>query len=340
MFGDNKRLHTSYLSDGVVLSSLSSSSRQTIMYQHNDPAKPSLYESRMASSGIAECNTLTERKNGVNRMIDFVDPSSLNIPLSNDAKTLNTDSSLNETRRRSHRPRGCRGGRKNRKSQQAKAQALIPKEILDDDATLHHNSPSRHFQENVQTKEKPANGNSISCAGGLPFMSQSYGGTTAFSNAELGRILDRSEQTPSPPPPPPSGILPPVHMIHESKSAVGHSLSMHTANGVNPISQNVPFYAPSHGNNMRANPYKPLPCGASTHNLAAAHNVNGVSKLPPRAPLFFSPLKSGCNPAPAVNDYQTLLFQRPMMPSGGSLFATSPRSFLFGRPSESSSIAW
>ena len=36
------------------------------------------------------------------------------------------------TRRRSHRPRGCRGGRKNRKSQQAKAAALIPKEILDD----------------------------------------------------------------------------------------------------------------------------------------------------------------------------------------------------------------
>lgn len=35
------------------------------------------------------------------------------------------------TRRRSHRPRGCRGGRKNRKSQQAKAAALIPKEILD-----------------------------------------------------------------------------------------------------------------------------------------------------------------------------------------------------------------
>jgi hypothetical protein len=34
-------------------------------------------------------------------------------------------------RRRSHRPRGCRGGRKNRKTQLAKATSLLPKEIFD-----------------------------------------------------------------------------------------------------------------------------------------------------------------------------------------------------------------
>lgn len=33
-------------------------------------------------------------------------------------------------RRRSHRPRGCRGGRKNRKNLQAKALALLPKDII------------------------------------------------------------------------------------------------------------------------------------------------------------------------------------------------------------------
>ena len=340
MFRENKRLHTSYLSDGV-LSSFSSSSQQTInTLQHYDSAKPQLYENRGGSSGIADFNTLTERKNGVNRMIDLVD-SSLNPPIGNEAKTLSSDPSLTETRRRSHRPRGCRGGRKNRKSQQAKAQALLPKEILDDDASSQHHSVSKRSQDNVQTWEKPANVNSISYAGGLPFMGQSYGGTTAFSTSALSCILKASEQTSSPPPPPPCGNLP-VHTIQESKTASGNSFSMRMASGANLNTQKVPFYAPSHNNGMRVDPYKPMPCGTLTLNAAAAHNSNALSKLPPRAPLIFSPPKSGCNSASTIDYYQTLLIQnhRPMMPSGGSLFATSPRSFLFGRPSEPPSIAW
>jgi hypothetical protein len=277
-------------------------------------------------------------------MFELVDSSNINLPNGKDVKVLCTDPNLSEPKRRSHRPRGCRGGRKNRKSQQAKAQALIPKEILDDDVTPHHSSILKRTETNLQTGDKPANGKSISCAGGLPFMSQGYGGTEAFSTSTFhGKdFFDRSEQSPSPPPPPPTNILPPVHSLYESQAAAANSFSMYIASNVNPYPQNASFYAASHNNGMRLDTYNPMPCGTSTVNAAAFHTNSVVSKLPPRSPLVFSPVKSGCNPALKLDDYQTLLAQkqRPMMPYGGSLFATSPRSFLFGRPGEASSIAW
>lgn len=55
----------------------------------------------------------------------------LKVSRSSSSTTIGIPIAAPPTRRRSHRPRGCRGGRKNRKSQQAKAAALIPKEILE-----------------------------------------------------------------------------------------------------------------------------------------------------------------------------------------------------------------
>jgi hypothetical protein len=281
-------------------------------------------------------------------MIELVDPSNVNLPIGKDVKALNSDPNLIEPKRRSHRPRGCRGGRKNRKSQQAKAQALIPREILDDDATPQNSSISNRTLTNVQFMEKPTNGKSIACAGGLPFMSQSYGGTAAFSTSAFGlkNVLDRSEQSPSPPPPPPpppTTILPPVQSIYEAQAVVGSSFPVHIANDVIPSQQKASFYAASHNNEMRLDSYKPMPCGTLTLNGAASYCNNAAYKLPPRAPLIFSPVKSGGNPAFPLDDYQRLLAQKQatiISPHGGSLFATSPRSFLFGRPGETSSIAW
>ena len=58
----------------------------------------------------------------------------------------------NGPRRRSHRPRGCRGGRKNRKSQQAKAAALLPKEILDGPGPLSPRAGNVQNKPSLQTK--------------------------------------------------------------------------------------------------------------------------------------------------------------------------------------------
>jgi hypothetical protein len=115
-------------------------------------------------------------------------------------------------RRRSHRPRGCRGGRKNRKSQQAKATALIPKEILDDSPvplsprvdnlpfrkannTTHKQAITSLFTKNMhdistntwtqQQDQQPmiwSRTEENNCTGGLPFMSHHSSGSTAAFN--------------------------------------------------------------------------------------------------------------------------------------------------------------
>lgn len=347
MYGENKRLHTSYISDGAF-SSLSSSSREAMKYQHHEMSKSSLYASNDGTSNAtSNCNTLAERKNGVNRMLDLVDPASLNLPLSDDLKTSNLDPSLNGLRRRSHRPRGCRGGRKNRKSQQAKAQALIPKIILDDVTASPRHSISMHSQENAQkygkpvigqwniNAERPASVGTIACAGGLPFMSQSYGVAAAFSSSSLGHngIVERSEQTPSPPPPPPVDILPPSNFTHVSKESFEHSQQTHMAAGLNPYSLNFPIHAPMNNNDICLDLHKPSPCGSMTLNATLPHSMG--SKLPPKAP----PLK-GCNPASLLDDYRKLRIQKQRQMNGGSLFATSPRSFLLGMPNGPSYTAW
>lgn len=366
MYKDSKRLPPSYLSSG-----LQSSSIKTIQHQHYQLSAIRGSSSYSRDDGYygttTNVNTLAERTNSINRMVDLVDPSSLHLPRYNDTKTLasdqSSDQSLYGTQRRSHRPRGCRGGRKNRKSQQAKAQALIPKEILDDVSSLPHHSISKHSQENVQKWEHPTIGQwnksaeqptlfgTLACAGGLPFMSQSYDGAVAFSPSAFGynngiaisttsnEVLERSEMTPSPPPPPPTEMLPPLNSTQLHKATSEYIVPIHVATGATPYAPNVPIDAMLHYSGSHVGVHEPTAFAALTHNSAVSHSMNMVTKLPPKAPL----IRPACNPATVSDEYLKLRIQkqRQMMPNGGSLFATSPRSFLLGGPSESSSyMAW
>ena len=294
-----------------------------------------------------------------------------------------------KTKRRSHRPRGCRGGRKNRKNQLAKATALLPKEILDIPAP---SSPPN--QESNKRSHNQSMGGKITilsrggenksgrggASGGLPFMNHPASIGTAFSTANRpiaqasqsqhneasSYIYNQSSfKTASP-------STAPYH--HHQETSSHRFRPLQDSNGLflekpakASTSQNITNMYRDKKSSLSllqneilpplpSIPIQPEPIhqGPNPYALSSKHrhhstsmdavHKNDVHNNSPTMKSQIAPNNKGNNNG-NMNSYssedyrsQRIEKQRQMLANGGSLFVTSPRSFLLGRSSSSDAV--
>lgn len=279
-------------------------------------------------------------------------------------------------RRRSHRPRGCRGGRKNRKSRLAKASALVPKEILDPPTALSPKNERRKNASNEKTDvsrlrnqmsweqtfdntSQPSGNNS-----GLLFMNQGSTGS-AFSapvfsthsvhplpsmhkmkqhHGEKSQQLLRPLQN--------SNIGSPQvgnRFDHQAdptsfmiiKKKVSHHANARIHPGPSPSDILPPPPPPSARPSpdpalQGPNPYAlssfqgtghamPMQLGAAAETICTNTFINETCG-------DLDSTRNPSDPSLATEEIRNKYIQKQVLASGGSLFVTSPRSFLLGRP--------
>ena len=249
-------------------------------------------------------------------------------------------------RRRSHRPRGCRGGRKNRKNQLAKATALLPKEILDSPVPL---CPTNMSSTSQQAKKLDDSQPHIRSAEkgylGLPFMNRSkvgaaFSGTHSVSQEKFPsssfyqkRIkADESQQR--------------LRLLKAGDVAAPNMYRKSTA------TTGTGKWAVNQNNSTEILPPLP-PCAQTKHeespdpSLLQGPNPYALNNTSSGG-FIEEPDITKMQPGPSakkstVEEYrnQRISKQLQAIANGGSLFVTSPRSFLLGGPkSASPKTAW
>jgi hypothetical protein len=257
----------------------------------------------------------------------------------------NTNDQANLYRRRSHRPRGCRGGRKNRKKQLAKSiGVLLPKDIL---------GPHGDSNRPIRTDTYDQNSRSEGCSSGLVDCSEE--GPNSFTQATIdencylvGRGLTTPFQSVSEGNPTAGGLIcgvfyPQRALIATSQGAPeGLTTQAQADSGMlrdnrsmnKPMSKMVREILPPPPS-VRAEPHETRFEGPNPYALTA-------SKLGDRPIIMEMMNHSSCatvqsnqlnhvaslgNDSARVNDVHAVVESDG---GSGSLFATSPRSFLMG----------
>jgi hypothetical protein len=240
------------------------------------------------------------------------------------------DNTITGPKRRSHRPRGCRGGRKNRKTRNNSILLTVPKEIIGGNTPLSicenlrppgssqpegdqkREKGSEHAAQRSRTQNSVPDENAIRTANfpPLPQTMQSASKENASNTMMFRPTLEQSS------------ILPPLGRANPMRTT-GLPNGMH-ADGILP-----PLCMPeAHTPNLDGpNPYalsftkkSPKPYDWTNNSNMAANTIQRPIQL-----------NMGHNAETAI-DYHSLQIekQRQMLTDGGSLFATSPRTFLMG----------
>jgi hypothetical protein len=241
-------------------------------------------------------------------------------------------------RRRSHRPRGCRGGRKNRKTRSNNSILLtVPKEIIGGStplSTCENLRPSgsskpegdqKREREIEYAKSKSWTQHSVPDENGIHVEHFSMFPPTMQSVRK-----EHASNTPTfrPPVLEQSSFLPPLGRATSMRtSGLPNGMGAHSILPPLPMAQvNGPVldgpnpYALSYATSGSPKPYN----WTSNHSNRSANAIQRPVQV-----------NRGGNSADTTVDYRNLRIekQRQMLADGGSLFATSPRSFLMGRNS-------
>jgi len=223
---------------------------------------------------------------------------------------------VHTNRRRSHRPRGCRGGRKNRKNKD------VPKEIVGGNIPLCPRENIRANGDNKNTNYHPSN---------------------HFWDKQRPHPADENRSGSSPRPmvhPSFSQMQPPINM--QKHHHYPNAYTFHPINN-DAFYMNGNIYNQSMGTGPLSRPLlpgeilPPLPAtkeetspsldGPNPYALSANSNRNTIktNKKPKHGATIVKPDKM-------MDEYRTQRIekQRQMLADGGSLFVTSPRTFLMG----------
>ena len=238
------------------------------------------------------------------------------------------DNQITGPKRRSHRPRGCRGGRKNRKTRNNSILLTVPKEIIGGNTPLCENlrQPGSSKPEGDQKRERGIeyatqrswtqhsvpDENAIRAVN-FPPLHQTMQSASKENASNTIMFRPALEQ---------SSFLPPLGRANPLRTT-GLPNSMH-ANGILP-----PLHMPEvHAPNLDGpNPYALSSANESPKPYDWTNNSNRSANAIQRP----AQLNKGYSAETAI-DYRSLQIekQRQMLTDGGSLFATSPRSFLMG----------
>jgi hypothetical protein len=242
------------------------------------------------------------------------------------------DNKITGPKRRSHRPRGCRGGRKNRKTRNNSILLTVPKEIIGGNTPLSvcenirqsgvsqpegDQKRERGIEYAAQrswTKHSVLDENAIRTANFPPLPLHQTMQSASKENASNTMMFRPAIEQ--------SSFLPPLGRANPMRTT-GLPNVMH-ADGILP-----PFRMPEvHAPNMDGpNPYALSYSKESPKPYEWTQNSNRSANAIQR-PVG---LNLGHSAETAI-DYRSLQIekQRQMLTDGGSLFATSPRSFLMG----------
>jgi hypothetical protein len=246
-------------------------------------------------------------------------------------------------RRRSHRPRGCRGGRKNRKNKD-NATLTVPKEILGDNCTPsltcdNLRQPGSSQPEVDQKREREYTAKKIQQS----WNQHSIPDENAVHIANFPLLppttpsarKDHARNTLFRPFLEQESFLPPLGKTNSTRTGLPTHME---ADGILPplppaAEVNAPDldgpnpYALSYA---RLEPPKPLYDWTQTSVNRSAYAIQRPAQL------------NRGQSADTTNDYRShrIEKQRQMLSEGGSLFATSPRSFLTGGNRSVLTMSW
>jgi hypothetical protein len=227
------------------------------------------------------------------------------------------DNTITGPRRRSHRPRGCRGGRKNRKTRNNSILLTVPQEIIGGNTPLSICENLRQFgsskPEGDQKREREIDyktpkswtqhsvpdENAFPPLPPLPQTTQSARKEHAGNTLMFRPVLEQKMRTTGlPNGMDANGILPPLMMTE---------VDAPNMDGPNP-------YALSYAKEL------PKPYDWTNNSNRSANAIQRPVQL-----------NRGHSAEPSI-DYRNVRIekQRQMLADGGSLFATSPRTFLMG----------
>jgi hypothetical protein len=241
------------------------------------------------------------------------------------------DSKITGPKRRSHRPRGCRGGRKNRKTRNNSILLTVPKEIIGGNTPLSicenlrqsgssqpegDQKRERGIEYAVQkswTQNSIADENSVHVAN-FPPLPQTRIQSASKENASSTMMFRPALEQ--------SSFLPPLGRANPMRTN-GLPNSMH-ADDILPPLRMPEVHTP---NLDGPNPYA-LSFTKGSHKPYDWTNNSNMAANAIQRPVQ---LNLGHSAETAI-DYRSLQIQkqRQMLTDGGSLFATSPRSFLMG----------
>ena len=297
-----------------------------------DPSKRNRSYSRDTAAYLSESSSSLSGYHAGNR-------SRANTSGTDDSTLSSSENSSKHTtilgpRRRSHRPRGCRGGRKNRKNKNNSA-LPVPTEIIGGNITplsprdnlrqpgsahtegeLKRDHPTAKLWSNLSTPDE----NAIHTAN-FPALSQT---TQSSSQSHKDHV------------PNPFLLRPPVVVVVDQSSflpphanctanQVGHS----SATGMGDILPPLPIAV---SNNNRPDWQGPNPYALSQSKDSMGRY--GAMKPSNKLSITIKPPAYSNQPQGIglTVDYrsQRIEKQRQMLADGGSLFATSPRTFLMG----------
>jgi hypothetical protein len=240
------------------------------------------------------------------------------------------DNKITGPKRRSHRPRGCRGGRKNRKTRNNSILLAVPKEIIGGNTplsiceNLRQSGSSKpegdqkrergidYTTQRSWTQHSVPDENAIRSAN-FPPLDQSMQSASKENASNTMMFRPALEQ---------SSFLPPLGRANPMRTT-GPPNGMH-ANGILPPLRMPEVHAPNlNGPNPYALSYakeSPKPYDWTNNSNRSANAIQRPVQL-----------NLGRSNEEAI-DYRGLQIekQRQMLTDGGSLFATSPRSFLMG----------
>jgi hypothetical protein len=240
------------------------------------------------------------------------------------------DNKITDPKRRSHRPRGCRGGRKNRKTRNNSILLTVPKEIIGGNTPLSicenlrqsgsskaegDQKRERGIEYAVQrswTEHSVPDENAF-CTANFPPLHQTMQSASKENATNTMMSRPTLEQ---------SSFLPPLGRANPMRTN-GLPNSMHVEGILPPLCM-PEVHAPNlDGPNPYALSYakeSPKPYDWTNNSKRSANAIQRPAQLN----LGYS--------AETAIEYCSLRIekQRQMLTDGGSLFATSPRSFLMG----------